>query len=255
MTSLANFFLYRYRVITWYIHEHPATCLAIATSFIFLTVWTLNRTKRKPSSAIDMNKYEIHRFGKYLEQSPFWLKWTLTRIIFFPSLFWNIFNYYTLPAGMHDWYNRIDKYLILGALPWYQTVPALYKEGVRGVINTCEEYAGPLSTYDQYGIKQLYIPVTDFTSPTAEQIEQAVSFIEKFANRGESVFLHCKAGKGRSTTVAICYLMKAHNITAQQALRIIIQCRPQVSKYVWRRPCVIEFARRHNIFTEDSKES
>jgi len=255
MASLVNFFSYRYRVITWYIHEHPAFCLAVTTTFIIATVWIMNRTKKRPSPAIDLNKYAISKFGQLLEKTPDSVKWTVTRIMFFPSLLYNIFNYYTLPTGMHDWYNRIDKYLILGALPWHSTIPLLYKEGVRGVVNTCEEYEGPTSTYNQYSIKQLHIGITDFTSPTSQQIDQAIAFIEKYVDRGESVYLHCKAGKGRSTTIAVCYLMKAHNISAQQALKMIIQCRPQVSKYVWRRPCVIEFARRHNIDTEADKES
>jgi len=49
--------------------------------------------------------------------------------------------------------------------------------------------------------------------------------------------------------------MKARGISAQQSLRAIIENRPQVSKYLWRRPVVKEFANRHHINTEDSKES
>ena len=34
-------------------------------------------------------------------------------------------------------------------------VPLLYNQGVRGVVNTCDEYAGPVQTYARYGIEQL----------------------------------------------------------------------------------------------------
>lgn len=110
----------------------------------------------------------------------------------------------------------------------------LHALGVRGVVNTCDEYAGPVRTYRAHGIEQLHIPVVDYTSPSVTQIEQAVRFIEEHAARGDKVYVHCKgacylrppaslthiAGKGRSTTVVVCYLMKAHKLTAQQALRV-----------------------------------
>jgi len=121
------------------------------------------------------------------------------------------------------------------------------------VINTCDEYKGPIIAYEKYDIKQLWLPIIDFTSPSLLQIESAVAFIENYATRHETVYLHCKAGKGRSTTIALCYLMKSQRISAQKALLKIIEVRPQVSKYLWRRPVVIEFARRYNIETEDCK--
>lgn len=75
----------------------------------------------------------------------------------------------------------------------------LTRTGVRGVVNTCDEYAGPAQTYRRMGMQQLYIPVVDYTSPTVAQIEQAVRFIEEFAARGEKVYVHCKG-----TPVRVC---------------------------------------------------
>lgn len=34
----------------------------------------------------------------------------------------------------------------------------LYARGVRGVINTCGEYRGPLADYEHFGIEQLWLP-------------------------------------------------------------------------------------------------
>jgi len=93
--------------------------------------------------------------SRLMESLPYTMKWLFTRVTFYPSLMWNLFNYYLQPFGKHDWWNRIDNYLLLGALPSKYAVSELYKEGVRGVINTCDEYTGPISTYEQYGIKQL----------------------------------------------------------------------------------------------------
>lgn len=35
---------------------------------------------------------------------------------------------------------------------------ALCSEGVRGVVNLCDEYRGPTEEYSNLGMKQLYIP-------------------------------------------------------------------------------------------------
>lgn len=49
---------------------------------------------------------------------------------------------------------------IIGAAPFASLghVKALYAEGVRGVINLCDEYRGPTEEYSNLGMKQLYLP-------------------------------------------------------------------------------------------------
>jgi len=41
---------------------------------------------------------------------------------------------------------------------------------VRGVINLCEEYRGPLRKYKELGMEQLYLPTTDHFEPTVEDL-------------------------------------------------------------------------------------
>ena len=64
--------------------------------------------------------------------------------------------------------------------------------GVGGVVNSCDEYGGPVSTYEKYGIQQLYLPVIDYTSPSESQIDRCVDFCEKIVKTGKSVLIHCK---------------------------------------------------------------
>jgi len=235
-----------------FVQRHPVLSLAIFTSLILGASWYLKRIrKRLPAKDIDLYQYKIHPWGTLMERLPYVVKSFISRTLWAPTLVWNVFNYYTMPAGAHDWWNQIDDTVILGALPFWTDVPALHQLGVRGVVNTCDEYQGPVQTYQQHGIQQLYIPVVDYTSPSPAQLDQAVTFIERYRQKGEKVYIHCKAGKGRSTTVCLCYVMKAHNLSAQQALRMIIDHRHQVTKYLWRRPVVIDFAARHGIVTED----
>jgi hypothetical protein len=50
---------------------------------------------------------------------------------------------------------------------------------VRGVINLCEEYRGPLKKYGRLGMEELYLPTTDHFEPAVEDlIVSATSFFD-----------------------------------------------------------------------------
>ena len=58
------------------------------------------------------------------------------------------------------------------------------------------------------GIERMHLNVPDFQAPSRAQIQQAVKFIDDCVLRGGTVYVHCNGGKGRSATVAACYLLK-----------------------------------------------
>jgi hypothetical protein len=138
-------------------------------------------------------------------------------------------------------------------------VPLLYNQGVRGVVNTCDEYAGPVQTYARYGIEQLRYRLLLFLlsavcvcggacavaadrvvplqrpdcgllpanpggreggpalHPQAhQQRRQRLWYIPpphfeaspRPADGTSPRTVHCKAGRGRSTTIVLCYLIE-----------------------------------------------
>lgn len=98
-----------------------------------------------------------------------------------------------------NWWDKVDEKVFLGAVPLTLIghVDDLYKLGVRAVINLCDEYAGPISLYEKKGIKQLYLPTVDHFEPSIEDLEKSVQFINEVTSKGDSVYIHCKAGHGR----------------------------------------------------------
>lgn len=46
--------------------------------------------------------------------------------------------------------------------------------------------------------------------------------------RGELVYVHCKAGRGRSTSLVLCYLIKHRGMAPLAALEFVQARRPQV---------------------------
>ena len=109
-----------------------------------------------------------------------------------------------------NYWTKVDDTLILGCAPMniLGHPDQLYNLGVRGVINMCYEYPGPIHRYATLGIKQLYLPTVDHYEPSLESMNAAVAFIEEHKARGEKVYVHCKAAHGRAASIAVCWMMK-----------------------------------------------
>ncbi len=165
---------------------------------------------------------------------------TYARSVFYPTLAWN----YLLARVVKSrrWWDRIDPLVIVGAYPFRRDVEGLHHAGVRAVVNTCEEYAGPVVDYERHGIEQLHIPTTDFTHPRLSDVEMAVEFVQRHVLAGDSVYIHCKAGRARSATVAICWLMKYRGLSMEDAQTRLLEARPHINPRLTERPVVRQFA-------------
>lgn len=167
------------------------------------------------------------------------ISWVYARFFFYPTLISNILLCKVF--GLRNWYDRIDEYVILGALPCKGDVPRLKKMGVRAVLNVCEEYSGPEEAYAATGIEQVRLPTIDYTSPSLSTVRQGVCFIEKCVSRGDLVYVHCKAGRGRSATIVLCWLIKARKIKPNEAMNFLLERRPHVNRKLDKRKVVREF--------------
>jgi atypical dual specificity phosphatase len=171
------------------------------------------------------------------------MKRLTANLIFYPTLLWNLLLGRVL--GVRHWWDEVDDDVVIGALPFPGDVPKLSELGIGAVVNTCYEYEGPRSAYQRYGIEQLYVPTVDFSHPTLESLETAVRFMENEVKQGKRVYVHCKAGRARSATVVICWLIKHDQITAREAQERLLRVRPHVNPRVWQRPVVQEFEARY----------
>ena len=168
----------------------------------------------------------------------------LIRLLFLPTLAWNVL----LGRFLHlrRWWDYVDEdCLIIGALPFSVDVPRLAREGVTAIVNMCIEYQGPRRSYARYGIEQLWLPTTDFTPPRLEDIHRAVSFISDKIAKGGKVYVHCKAGRGRSATVIVCWLIREKGFSPEKAAAYLSHQRPHVNSGLANREVVKAFYREH----------
>jgi atypical dual specificity phosphatase len=124
-----------------------------------------------------------------------------------------LFFYPTYPVTYllrwKNWKTQVDDTLILGVAPMsvLNHPQQLHKMGVRGVVNMCHEYSGPMAEYNELGIKQMRLPTVDHIEPSLEYMQEAVRFIKSYKDRGEKVYVHCKAGHGRAASIALCWML------------------------------------------------
>ncbi|MCH8922683.1 MAG: dual specificity protein phosphatase family protein [Planctomycetes bacterium] len=163
----------------------------------------------------------------------------LASLAFYPSLAWGML----ISRVLRVWnvWDEIDDGVLLGGLPWKRDAAGLHEAGVRAVVNTCEEYDGPVQEYARLGIEQLHLPTVDFLPPSFEAINEAVDFIDRHRGAGHAVYVHCKAGRGRSATIVLCWLMRERGMTPDEAQQFMQQRRRQVSRRLAQREVVQQF--------------
>ncbi len=163
----------------------------------------------------------------------------MSRLLFRPTLYWTLLKTRGLKTEEH--WTAIDDTLILGALPAKRELAEFESLGVGGVINMCAEWKGPGSRYARSGIEQLYLPTPDYTSPDLNAVLTGVEFIARFAEQGRRVYCHCKAGRGRSATIALAWLVRSQQLSIQTAEELLRERRPQVNRHLAHREAIRDF--------------
>ncbi|XP_015896648.3 phosphatidylglycerophosphate phosphatase PTPMT1 [Ziziphus jujuba] len=151
------------------------------------------------------------------------------RALFYPTLLYNVVR--NKIQAEFRWWDKVDEFILLGAVPFPVDVPCLKELGVRGVITLNESYETlvPTSLYHAHGIDHLVLPTRDYCfAPSLTDICHAVEFIHENASFGRTTYVHCKAGRGRSTTIVICYLVQHKKMTPDSAYDYVKSIRPRV---------------------------
>ena len=143
---------------------------------------------------------------------------------------------HSMKDGTLAWYSEIDDTIILGAIPMRKKGPFpvdLADLGVGQIISlnepyelyvtfTAEEWGKENIVYRNYNVKD---HVGAATVGTAKEI---ISHIKSAKLDNKKTYVHCKAGKGRSASVVLCYLVDKLQLTPSEVLDIVKEKRPQV---------------------------
>ena len=147
-------------------------------------------------------------------------------------------NGFTPPHRRQFNFDGIRPHVFLGRQPRSQAdLKQMEDSGIKAVVSLNEDWElfVPSSVYANTSFDRLHIPVPDFQGFDVDTITNAVKFIHKYVSKEHGVFVHCNAGKGRSSTIVAAYLLFAskHNSaqrfpTVSEVVSEMRQKRPQV---------------------------
>lgn len=159
------------------------------------------------------------------------------------ALLFEISLLFTIRSGGHDWCTPITNNIVLGALPLAHHIQMLKDLKVNSVLTLVEEFERkqglihPLSKteLESAGIDNLELPSPDFIGVPLETIRKGVEYMHKKITNNDIVYVHCKAGRGRSATLVVAYLLKYGADegltfkTVKKAIDFVKKIRPQIS--------------------------
>lgn len=152
------------------------------------------------------------------------------RALFWPSLAWNVTRE-RLDSSWH-WCDQITEHVVLGAIPTPGMIDHEFKQmGVKAVVTLNEEFEIFVSPgqWAAAGMDHLHLPTVDFMfAPPLVDLHRGADFIAGHAAQGSLTYVHCKAGRGRSTVVVLCYLIKYHGFPPEAALEHVRARRHQI---------------------------
>ncbi|MFG0263537.1 MAG: dual specificity protein phosphatase family protein, partial [Rhodopirellula sp. JB055] len=68
-------------------------------------------------------------------------------------------------------------------------------------------------------------------------------FIQRHVENGKAVYIHCKAGRARSATIAICWLIAHKGMSPDEAQAWLLEKRPHINPRLTQCLVVQQFAR------------
>lgn len=138
-----------------------------------------------------------------------------------------------------SWWDKIEEGLVLGAMPLKKHLSDIKSSypnlAVLSLIKPFEMkksfVADPITAeqWAEEGIPFKQLVASDYGPVAQEKITESLSFIREQRAQGKTVYVHCKAGKGRSATVVMTYLMSMNsNLKPLDALSLVRFKRPQI---------------------------
>lgn len=121
--------------------------------------------------------------------------------------------------GRQNWWSDVSEHIVLGSIPLRNKhhFEQIREKGVKAVLTLLQKFEMKdrlfiLPVQKEAWLKESIaykrIPAKDFKAVKLEHIKKGVEFMHTHISQGERVYVHCKAGRGRSATLVICYLLQ-----------------------------------------------
>ena len=166
-------------------------------------------------------------------------------------------SFVRIVTGKENWMHEVlevnSSKLYLGGIPLknYDHVNDFKMKNIFEVVSLIESWELTSTTFggtpvlleewETANILQTLIETPDYTPVSKEKLQVAVERIHAALESGKNVYVHCKAGRGRSATAIICYLLEHQRaligllpdsqigpVEVDAAIRYLTNIRPQI---------------------------
>lgn len=146
-----------------------------------------------------------------------------------------LLNMYLWP--LQQWWNRLDDYIILGAIPLveYHLPLLIEKENIKAILCLTESHELDVSMMGTPVTKQIalthymehcHVPIKDWNATHTQELLRASNFIHRCVLNQKQIYVHCRVGKGRSVLALACYYIQYHHMSVEEAFDYIRYHRP-----------------------------
>lgn len=150
-----------------------------------------------------------------------------------------------------EWWNRIKPTAhYLGAQPQEDLnhsslIKQLGVDSILMIVEEFEEFGGwfhmPVQRNQWVNLTIKTIRARDFKRMRFTEIDEGVRFLYNETIHNRSVYVHCKAGRGRSASILWAHLALAYDMDLLDALAILYKERPSINLNVYQRDAVMEY--------------
>lgn len=113
----------------------------------------------------------------------------------------------------------------VGAAPSPRDLAHLRAAGVSSVLDLRAEAQLDPHLYTQHGLRLLHLPVPDGQAPSQQHLAEATAWVLREIASGHRVLICCRAGSGRSVTLA-CAVLLAMGYPLSRTMPLIAHHRP-----------------------------
>ena len=123
---------------------------------------------------------------------------------------------------------QILPHLYLGCRKVATCLPGLKQCNVTKILNVTSTIPNHFQNIAGFTYKQIAVE-DNLDVDMTQHLTGAFQFIEEARQNGERVLVHCHAGRSRSVTIILAYLMKYYNHTLHSALEYVKERKPDVN--------------------------
>ncbi|KAI9906035.1 hypothetical protein PsorP6_014080 [Peronosclerospora sorghi] len=118
------------------------------------------------------------------------------------------------------------------------------KQQVAQCFGSTEDFSPPtLDTIERF----VHSSFSLFMDSNAPNAPRCVSFVHEHVDvQQQTTYVHCKAGRGRSTVIVVAFLIQCRQMTLDEAFELVKTKRPHVSLYAKQRRILREFSQKYS---------